>query len=104
MQNNKTYKKPSKYITFGNAWNKYSDEGEYLRTSVAIDPARNAKANGTKDAVGQGYKLFLMPVTPEGDFAGEPIEVKDFVLSPSNADKSAHPSAPDLRVWVGLPE
>jgi hypothetical protein len=104
MKNNKTFKKPSKYITFGNGWNKYDDDGVYKQTSVAIDPARNAKANGTKDGPGQGYKLFLMPVTSEGDFAGDPIEVKEFVLSNSGADKSQYPNAPDLRVWAGIVE
>lgn len=87
----KQQKNNSNYITFASGWDKDNC------ISCSSDYERNAKANK-----GQGYKVFVVPVDETGEPSGDPMEVNNFALVPSGADKGKFPGAPDHRVFFGV--
>lgn len=94
----KQYQKPSRYITFGSAWAATDeDDGSILRISCKTREKAHEKVNN-----GELYKVLLVKVDEDGDPTGEPFEIKNFVLFPSNMDKSKYKDSPDFNVSVGI--
>lgn len=93
----KPYNKPSKYITFASGWMRLDEEGSITSIRCSAEPKANSKANK-----GEGYKVFVYPVDESGDIIGDPVEVTNFVMTPTNVDKSQYENAPDFRVFFGV--